>query len=190
MLRPIDIHQMDFKQVFRGYNKEQVDDFLSRLVSEYETLYQKNQELEEQIEELKSQVKRYTSMEDTLQETLAYVKDSSSEIKDNAELIAERIIDEAKLQADEILLDAKRRVADEIRQAEEALAFRGRVRRRLETQLTQLLEEVKLLYDYEDESAAASASRNNDTKTFEHSVSAPPPETSKQVDLEVQTDDD
>ena len=39
MLRPIDLHNLEFKQVFRGYSKEQVDDFLSKLVSEYESLY-------------------------------------------------------------------------------------------------------------------------------------------------------
>ena len=153
MLRPIDIHEMDFKMVFRGYSKEQVDDFLSRLVSEYEALYHQNQELQERIEELKKQVTRYTEVEDTLQETLAYVKRSSSELKDNAELQARRIIDEAKLEAEQILVDARRQVGDEIRQAEEALAFRGRLRRQLEGQLRQLLEEVKLMA--EDESEAS-----------------------------------
>ncbi len=151
MLRPIDIHEMDFKVVFRGYSTEQVDDFLSKLVSEYETLYHQNQDLQDRIEELKKQVTRYTEVEDTLQETLAYVKRSSSELKDNAELVARRIIDEAKLEAEQILADARRQVSDEIRQAQEALAFRGRVRRQLEGQLRQLLEEVQLLAEDETE---------------------------------------
>ena len=145
MLRPIDIHEMDFKQVFRGYSKEQVDDFLSKLVSEYETLYHQNQELNDRIEELKKQANRYTDVEDTLQETLAYVKRSSTEIKDNAELTARRIVDEARLEAEHILTSARRQVADEIEQAQEALEFRSRVRRQLEMQLRQLLEEVKQL---------------------------------------------
>lgn len=145
MLRPIDIHNLEFKQVFRGYSKEQVDEFFSKLVSEYESLYQQNQELREHLEELKKQANRYTDVEGTLQETLAYVKQSSTEIKESAEQTAARIIDKAKKEAQWILEDARQQVAGEIRQAQEALAFRSRARRQLESQLRQLLEQVKQL---------------------------------------------
>ncbi|NMB12448.1 MAG: DivIVA domain-containing protein [Firmicutes bacterium] len=145
MLRPIDLHSLEFKQVFRGYSKEQVDESFSKLVSQYESLYQQNQELRERIEELKRQANRYSDVEDTLHETLAYVKQSATEIRETAEQTAVRIIDEAKKEAEWILQDARHQVADEIRQAQEALAFRSRARRKLEAQLRQLLEEVKQL---------------------------------------------
>lgn len=150
MLRPIDIHNLEFKQVFRGYSKEQVDEFFSKLVLEYESLYQQNQELKERIEELKKQANRYVDVEDTLHETLAYVKQSSTEIRETAEQTAARIIDEAEKEAELILENARQQVAGEIRQAQEALVFRSRVRRQLEAQLRQILEEVKQLAKEED----------------------------------------
>ncbi|NMB45878.1 MAG: DivIVA domain-containing protein [Firmicutes bacterium] len=156
MLRPIDIHNLKFKEVFRGYSREQVDEFFSKLVLEYESLYQQNQELKERIEELKKQANRYSDVEDTLQETLDYVKQSSAEIREDAEQTSARLIEEARKEADWILHDARQQVADEIRQAQEALAFRARVRRQLESQLRQLLEEVKQLSREEDDAEEAS----------------------------------
>ena len=152
MLRPIDIHHMEFKQVFRGYNKEQVDDFLSKIVSEYESLYQQNQELRDRIDELKTQVNRYSDVEDTLQETLDYVKQSSSEIKHSAEIAARRTIEEAKLEAEHILENARSQMGDEIRKAQEALEFRRRMVRQLEMQLRRLLDEVRQLAPGDEDS--------------------------------------
>jgi cell division initiation protein len=157
VLRPIDLHNLEFKQVFRGYSKEQVDESLSKLVSQYESLYQQNQELRERIEELKKQANQYTDVEDTLHETLAYVKQTSTDMRQAAEETAARIIDEAKKEAEWILQDARQQVADEIRQAQEALVFRSRVRRQLESQLRQLLEEVKQLAKEDEESHDDSA---------------------------------
>ncbi len=170
MLRPIDIHNLEFKQVFRGYSKEQVDDFLSKLVSEYESLYHQNEELRERIEELKKQANRYDDVGDTLHETLAYVKQSSAEIRETAEQSAARIIDEAKKEAEWILENAKQQMANEIRQAQEALAFRSRVRRQLESQLKQLLEEVKDLAREEDESDQALTRSSSRRVAADHSA--------------------
>ena len=145
MLRPIDLHNLEFKQVFRGYDKEQVDEFVSKVVIEYEELYKQKQLLEEELEELKNQASRYNGVEGTLQETLEYVRQSSRELKEAAEQTAARIIDDAKREAARILDSARREVADEIQQAREALAFRARVRRQLEVQQLQIVAQVRLM---------------------------------------------
>ena len=38
MLKPIDIHNMEFKRVFKGYDPEEVDDFLAEIVVKYEDI--------------------------------------------------------------------------------------------------------------------------------------------------------
>lgn len=45
MLKPIDIHNMEFKRVFKGYDPEEVDDFLADIVLKYEAVYQENRKL-------------------------------------------------------------------------------------------------------------------------------------------------
>ena len=39
MLTPLDIHNKEFKRGFRGYNEEEVDEFLDRVIKDYEQLY-------------------------------------------------------------------------------------------------------------------------------------------------------
>ena len=136
-----------------------MDEFVSKVVIEYEELYKQKQELEEQIEELKKQASRYNGLEGTLQETLDFVRQSSRELREAAEETAARIIDDAKREAARILENARREVADEIQQAREALAFRSRVRRQLEMQLRQILDQVRLMpKDDESDEGASSAS--------------------------------
>jgi cell division initiation protein len=49
MLTPLDIQNAVFHRSFRGYNEAEVDEFLDRLVAEYEQLYRENLALKEQV---------------------------------------------------------------------------------------------------------------------------------------------
>ena len=47
MLTPIDIQRQDFEVKLRGYNADEVDDFLDLVGKDYEKLYKENAELRE-----------------------------------------------------------------------------------------------------------------------------------------------
>lgn len=156
MLRPIDIHNMEFKRVFRGYSEKEVDEFLSKVVTEYETLYQENKELKERIEELKQQVNQYTDMGQSLKDTLAFVKKSAAEVKAEAERTARRLVEEAEREkessrqkaeqeAEQLLAEARRQIEAEMQRAKEALEFRRRTCRQVKSLLQRLLVEVEEL---------------------------------------------
>ena len=42
MLTPLDIHNKEFKRSFRGYNEDEIDDFLDQVVNDYEKLFREN----------------------------------------------------------------------------------------------------------------------------------------------------
>ena len=44
MLTPLDIENKRFTRTLKGYNVEEVDDFLDQLTLEYEKLYKENAE--------------------------------------------------------------------------------------------------------------------------------------------------
>jgi len=44
-LTPLDIHNKEFSRGFRGYNEEEVDEFLDQIVAELEGLLRENEEL-------------------------------------------------------------------------------------------------------------------------------------------------
>jgi len=52
MLTPLDIHNKEFKRSFRGYNEEDVDEFLDRVIKDYELLYRENIELKENMDRI------------------------------------------------------------------------------------------------------------------------------------------
>ena len=49
MLTPLDIQKQDFGVKMRGYNADEVDDFLDLVGADYEKLYRENKELKDRV---------------------------------------------------------------------------------------------------------------------------------------------
>ncbi|MBQ3336893.1 MAG: DivIVA domain-containing protein [Selenomonadaceae bacterium] len=49
LLTPMDIHDHQFKKAFRGYNENEVDDFLDKVVADFERLISDNERLKNQL---------------------------------------------------------------------------------------------------------------------------------------------
>ena len=107
---PLDIRKQEFKTVFKGYDKHEVDIFLEMVAKEMEELIRENNTLIEQVRELDSKIEDYRRMEKTLQDTLMSAQKTTDELRRNAEKEAELIIKNAKMQADEIIQQAKQEV--------------------------------------------------------------------------------
>ena len=52
-LTPMDINNKEFKKIIRGYNPEEVDEFLDKIVEDYEALYKENANLKEKVAAMK-----------------------------------------------------------------------------------------------------------------------------------------
>ena len=74
MITSMDIENKEFKKGFRGYHEEEVDEFLDLVKEDFENLYRENLDLKEKLKLYQEQVSRYKSIEDTLKETLKYLK--------------------------------------------------------------------------------------------------------------------
>lgn len=99
MLTPLDIENKRFSKTLKGYNVDEVDDFLDELTIDYEKLYKENAELREQIEENKKDLEHYKSVEHTLQNTLVMAQTTADDIKANAQTRAEQIVRDAQSEA-------------------------------------------------------------------------------------------
>ena len=49
MITPMDIENKEFKKGFRGYNEEEVDEFLDIVKEDFENLYRENLDLKEKL---------------------------------------------------------------------------------------------------------------------------------------------
>jgi len=70
MLTPMEIHNKEFKKVMRGFKEEEVDEFLDKVVTDFERLYRENGELKDKLSVINEKVDSYSLMEKTLQNTL------------------------------------------------------------------------------------------------------------------------
>ena len=70
MLTPLDIHNKEFKRSFRGYNEDEIDDFLDQVVNDYEKLFRENDNLKEELSRMKKDNAQYQKLENNLKETL------------------------------------------------------------------------------------------------------------------------
>lgn len=96
MLTPIDIQNQDFAVKFRGYDPDEVDDFLDLLGADYEKLYKENIELRDKVGALTKSVEHYKSMEQTLQQSIMLAQTAAEDIKKNAAEKADVIVNEAQ----------------------------------------------------------------------------------------------
>mgnify|MGYP004499500415 CR=1 len=115
MLTPIDIQNQDFAVKFRGYDPDEVDDFLDLLGADYEKLYKENIELRDKVGALTKSVEHYKSMEQTLQQSIMLAQTAAEDIKKNA---AEK--------ADVIVNEAQNKSADTLRATDEELLQKHR----------------------------------------------------------------
>ena len=113
-ITPMDIEQQEFSRSFRGYNEEEVDDFLDKIVKDYEELINENNRLNEEIERMRERLKEYTEIEESLRSALLSAQKSAEEVKKNVENEAKMIIEKAKMEAEIIKQQASQK-EDEIK---------------------------------------------------------------------------
>jgi len=113
-ITPMDIEQQEFSRSFRGYNEEEVDDFLDKIVKDYEELINENNRLNEEIERMKERLKEYSEIEESLRSALLSAQKSAEEVKKNVENEAKMIIEKAKMEAEIIKQQASQK-EDEIK---------------------------------------------------------------------------
>jgi len=98
-ITPMDIEQQEFSKSFRGYNEEEVDDFLDKIVKDYEELINENVRLNEEIERMQEKLKEFSEIEETLRSALLNAQKSAEDMKGRVESEAKIIIEKAELEA-------------------------------------------------------------------------------------------
>lgn len=119
MMTPMDIRNTEFKKGFRGYNEEEVDLFIDKVVSDYEKLYKENMELKDKLNSINERMESYSEIEKTLQSTLVIAQKTAEDIIANARKEAEIIIRESDENKRKIIADANQNVININREYEE-----------------------------------------------------------------------
>lgn len=110
-LTPLEIHKKEFKKAFRGYEEEEVDEFLDTVVKDYEKIYKENIELKEALAAKDSNIGQYRDLEDTLKKTLVIAQKTADDMKEGAAREVEVLIKEARLKAEQIIMAAEEKAS-------------------------------------------------------------------------------
>jgi cell division initiation protein len=109
-IRPVDIRRKEFKSGFRGYDANQVDDFLDEVADEFERTFAENQRMSEEITTLQERLQQFEELESSIREALVHAQQTARDLRRNAGKEAELIVREAKEQSHRILADSSSRI--------------------------------------------------------------------------------
>src|SRR5690625_3858860 len=138
-LTPLDIHNKDFTKTFRGYDEDEVNEFLDQVIKDYELTIRKAKEYEAKVKQLEEKISHFSNIEETLNQSILVAQETAEEVKGNARKEAKLIIKEAEKNADRIIneaLDKSRKIHLEIEDLKkQGKVFRTRLRMLVEAQL-------------------------------------------------------
>ncbi|WP_034681369.1 DivIVA domain-containing protein [Caldalkalibacillus mannanilyticus] len=141
-LTPLDIHNKEFKRGFRGYDEDEVNEFLDLVIKEFEILIREKKELEEKIAQTSEKLGHFTNIEESLSKTIIVAQETADEVKANAKKEAQLIVKEAEKNADRIINEAlskSRSISIDVEELKkQASIYRTRFRTLLQAQLEML----------------------------------------------------
>ncbi|WP_405102339.1 DivIVA domain-containing protein [Oceanobacillus sp. FSL H7-0719] len=138
-LTPLDIHNKEFSNKFRGYDEDEVNEFLDQVVKDYEIVIRDKKSLEEKVEQLEEKLGHFTNIEETLNKSILVAQETAEEVRGNATKESKLIIKEAEKNADRIINEAlskSRRISMDVEELKkQAKVFRTRLKMLVEAQL-------------------------------------------------------
>lgn len=110
VLTPVDILHTQFRGAIRGYNKQQVDEFVRLVRESMEELIREKSELQRKVDTIGDELERIRKIESAMSTALTVAQQSADELKANAHQQAEMIIREAEQRRVQLTADAQKEV--------------------------------------------------------------------------------
>ena len=107
---PLDIKKQRFKIKVRGYDPDEVETFLEMVADEYETILNDRNRIGEEYTKSKIQLQDYQQVEKTLQDTLMNAQETVSQSRENSKREANILVREAELKAERVLDEAREKL--------------------------------------------------------------------------------
>ena len=144
-ITPNDIHNKDFSTKFKGFDPEEVNDFLEEVKKELETLIRDNKDLEKRVKFNEEKVEYFNSIQETLNKSILVAQEAADRLRENARKDAEIIVFEAEKAAQAMLREAAKKATDINRETDlikkETRIFRQRLQILTQTQLDMIKNE-------------------------------------------------
>lgn len=158
MLTPLDIENREFKRTMSGYNRDDVEDFMTIVLNDYEKLYKENFELKELVKRMDEEIKKMQEGQNSLKNAFLAAQSTADTMVKNAEEQAAEIVRNAQSKANEIVsvanveidklngsyLTSRKQIAEYKNQMESFLKSQLEMLRRLIGEETEIKEQEKI----------------------------------------------
>lgn len=142
-LTPLDIHNKEFPVKMRGYDQDEVNNYLDQIIRDYEIVLKDKRDFESKLKFAEEKVEHFNTLQESLNKSIIVAQEAADRLKENAAKEAEIIRLEAENNADH-LLDEAVSTARKITAETEELKKQGRIfRQRLQLIIESQLEMVK-----------------------------------------------
>lgn len=118
-LTPLEIHNKEFGTRMRGYDQDEVNEFLDQVIRDYELLIRQNKEVNDELEIANKKLSNYEEMQESLNKSILVAQDAADRLKENTEreievtkLEAEKYAENIRTEADEYAEEVNKK-ADE-----------------------------------------------------------------------------
>ena len=111
-ISPLEIRQQEFTKKMRGFDPDEVQNFLESLADEVQKINEENGSLKSEVEALTEQINEYKKIEKNLQDTLLKAQENSTKSLEAAKKQPSRMVKEAELKAAQIIEKARENTND------------------------------------------------------------------------------
>ncbi len=135
----VDIQIKDFSKALRGYDINEVRDFLEQIARQIESVSYENRTLRDKLREKELQILEYRDRESMLKDTMYTAQIVTEDLKKDATREATQILTQAKMKADTLIKqaqqDLKRTIDETNRIKKQKMELSSQLRATLETHL-------------------------------------------------------
>lgn len=135
-ITPNEILSKEFESKFRGYDIDQVNDFLDIVRVDYEKALDESQNIKRKLAESEEKLEYFAQLQESLNSSIMVAQDAAERLKQNARKEAELILFEAEREADRVVNEASDQAKRIYNENEELKRNSGIYRQRL----TQIIE--------------------------------------------------
>lgn len=124
-LTPLDIHNKEFHVKLRGYDQDEVNDFLDQVIKDYGQALKENERLTDSLKQNQEKLKYFNDLKDSLNQSIIVAQEAADKVKANSQREAEIINREAQKQGQDIIDQANekaRHILDEASKKAKKLA--------------------------------------------------------------------
>lgn len=117
-IRPIDVRRKEFSNGFRGYDANQVDDFLDQVADEFERAYTDNQRMKEEVSSLRERLQQFEELEGSIRSALVHAEQAANDLRHTSQREAEDLRHSAQREAESLRVSSQREAELTIQEAQ------------------------------------------------------------------------